>query len=143
MKKEFKYSILQYKHSQLLKEAVNVGLLLYFPTEQRIEFVLGNAARIKTLYPDFNLAFFHKVIKNIENRIDKLKSQPQNVNNLDEFIHQRILSVDATVLQFTKAESSVLPDLSTDGLIENFADLFLPDRKADILQQQHVIGSLL
>jgi hypothetical protein len=51
----FQYSVLKYKHSLLLNEVVNVGILFYFPVDYRIEFIYPTKLnRIGHLYPDFN-----------------------------------------------------------------------------------------
>jgi hypothetical protein len=132
MKKYFKYSVLQYKHSQLLKEAVNVALLIYFPAEKQIEFVLGNVNRIKALYPEFSASFFQKFIKIIESRVEILQSKSlDEISDFDDFIHRNILADDATVLQFTKTANATISNLSFENIVEDYANLFLPDRNVD------------
>jgi len=132
MKKYFKYSVLQYKHSQLLKEAVNVALLIYFPAEKQIAFVLGNVSRIKALYPEFSASFFQKFIKIIESRVEALQAQSDyEISDFDDFIHRNILADDATVLQFTKTANATISNLSLANIVEDYANLFLPDRNAD------------
>lgn len=132
MKKGIKYSVLQYRHSQLLKEAVNVALLIYFPAEGRIEFVLGNVNRIKLLYPEFSASFFQKFIKIIQTRVELLRNDVSGeIASFDDFIHRNILADDATVLQFTKSATSLISNLSFEKIVEDYANLFLPDRNAD------------
>jgi len=132
MKKEIKYSVLQYKHSQLLNEAVNVALLVYFPADERIEFVLGNVNRIKALYPEFSPSFFQKFIKIIQSRVELLQAKTANeISSFDDFIHRNILASDATVLQFSKTSSAAIANLSFENIVEDYANLFLPDRNAD------------
>jgi hypothetical protein len=138
MKREIKYSVLQYKHSQLLNEAVNVALLVYFPAEERIAFVLGNVNRIKALYPEFSPSFFQKFIKIIQVRVELLQAKPGNeVSNFDDFIHRNILANDATVLQFTKAAAAIIANRPFDSIVEDYANLFLPDRNADKAPIRH------
>lgn len=132
MKKEIKYSVLQYKHSQFLKETVNVALLVYFPEDEKIEFVLGNINRIKALYPEFNPSFFQKFIKIIQSRVELVRhTLSVNTANFDDFIHRNILATDATILQFTKAATAAISNLSFESIVEDYANLFLPDRNAD------------
>jgi len=132
MKKEIKYSVLQYQHSQLLNEAVNVALLVYFPADKHIEFVLGNVNRIKALYPEFSPSFFQKFIKIIQSRVEFLQAKiPNEISSFDDFIHRNILATDATVLQFSKTSSAAIANLSIESIVENYANLFLPDRNAD------------
>jgi hypothetical protein len=133
MNQEFKYSILQYKHSELLGEAINIALLVYFPSSKKIEFITGNAQRIKNIYPEFNLPFFETVLKKITHKVQSLKEQLslQNIaiNDFDEFLHQNVLAEDATVLQFTRSNTVAQRNEFAEQLIDTYADLFLPDRK--------------
>ena len=132
MKAEIKYSILQYRHSQLLKEAVNVGLLVYSSAAGRFEFIIGNLDRLKGLYPEFNPSFFQKFIKIIQSRVGSTQLHLVTENlNFDEFIHRNILANDATVLQFTKGVTASLTKISFEQAVEDYADIFLPDRNSD------------
>src|SRR5258708_23634075 len=118
MNKEFKYSILQYKHSELLGEAINIALLVYPPSEKKIEFVIGNIQRIKSIYPEFNIPFLEKILKKIDYKIqsfkNQLSSQNISVTDLDEFLHQNVLAEDATVLQFTRSNTVALKNEFTE-----------------------------
>src|SRR5215831_9548468 len=104
MNASFTYSVLQYHHSLLLGEAINVGILFQFPNEERIEFVSGNAHRLKSIYPDFDQTVYNYLIKSIEKKlIDVNGSVFSNViskNDFKKYINTSILPEDATVLQF-------------------------------------------
>lgn len=54
MVKQLTYNILQYKHSQLPGEALNVGILFFFGPEETPHFVTGNFHRVKAAYADFD-----------------------------------------------------------------------------------------
>ena len=60
MNTQFEYSVLQYKHSPSLGEAINIGLLFSFPRENKIHFVIGNTNRLKCVYPNFDTSIFNK-----------------------------------------------------------------------------------
>ena len=53
MKNEtFTYSLLQYHHSQLLGEVINIDLIVYFPDSSRLEFVYPEKLlRLRYAYP--------------------------------------------------------------------------------------------
>ena len=70
MGKFFIYSVLQYKHSLSLKEILNVGVLFYFPDEQKFEFVSGGFSRIKGAYPMVDTHLLKSYIKEIEKKTD-------------------------------------------------------------------------
>src|SRR5687768_11091554 len=105
MKETFSYSILQYKHSILLKEAVNVGILFSFPKDYKFQFVSGNAHRVRAIYPDFELNTYYSIIKSIESKLKTYSSELFELKfshkPFKELIHTAFLPEDSTVLQFT------------------------------------------
>ena len=62
MNKVLTYSILQYKHSLLLGEAINIGVLFYFPEENHLEFAYGTSTRARAIYEDFDTTLFNSLI---------------------------------------------------------------------------------
>lgn len=62
MNTNFSYSVLKYRHSILLNEILNVGLLFYFPNEKRIHFSYPSKLnRISHLYENINIATIKSV----------------------------------------------------------------------------------
>src|SRR5688572_9077994 len=104
MNKNFTYSLLQYHHSLVLGEAINVGILFQFPEEERVEFVSGNATRLKAIYPDFDLTVYNYLIKSIERKLietnNSIFTSVISKSDFKKFISSSILPEDATVLQF-------------------------------------------
>lgn len=130
MKETFSYSILQYKHSLLLREAVNVAILFSFPAQARLHFVAGNSYRVKSIYPDFDQGSFNSIIRSIETR---LKSESHSLfldknahTNLSKTIHERILPEDSTVLQFTEPVFAIQTWDSHEKVIKKYSELLLP-----------------
>jgi len=131
MNTTFTYSILQYKHSLLLGESVNVGILFYFPEKGYIEFIPGNLHRAKLIYSNFSLTTFNSLIKGIGKKLklvthegivapDKLKK------GLNEFINQYLLNEDESGLQFTNAASVIDTYNNIAKTTEKFSQLLLP-----------------
>lgn len=126
---QFTYSILQYRHSLLLNESVNVGIVFSFPDERMIRFVSGNLNRVKCLYPDFNPTFFNIVVKGI-----KAKVVPESDNlfynhNLESFKQQlnQLLIADSSALQFTEPIVALNTFKEHNNTVEAFSKLLLPD----------------
>lgn len=130
MKTEFTYSILQYRHSLALGEALNVGVLFVFPETQKIEFVYGNASRVKSVYPNFDTAYFNALLKSIKGRILSRTSELFYLNNLrnglGEFIHSQVLLQDSTTLQFQEPVSVIDIFDSPEQVIRDFSKLLIP-----------------
>ncbi len=132
----FTYSILQYKHSFILGEAVNVGVLFHFPADQKFEFIAGNVHRIKAIYLNFDQTLYHYLIKNIEHKISEASrsffDSPEARQDFKKYLHTVVLPEDATVLQFTEPVSVLLERSgSSDGdrigkIVDEFAKLLLP-----------------
>ena len=126
----FTYSVLQYKHSLVLGEAINVAILFQFQAEEKVEFVAGNAHRLKAIYPDFDQTVYNYLIKSIERKLrDESSSlfRSVNINNdFKKYISGAILPEDSTVLQFQEPVNVLggKADGNTEEQIEKIVDEF-------------------
>lgn len=133
------YSILQYKHSIVAGEILNVGILFSFPKRNEIKFVAGNLKRIKAVYPDFDTNLPVKINTSIKNKIVKLDSDAGDLFNkkiiysanteysLSEYIKKYILLEDSTSLQFSEPFAAV--DVFNDPqiTIDEYSRILLPE----------------
>lgn len=131
MNKQLIYSILQYKHSPVLEEAVNVGVLFYFPDEsKKIHFYFTDSIRIKPIYKDFDSKYFHTVLKIIQSNIEKFSDDIYATRILNtsfkEFISLYLLKDDDSALQFTALHSVVNVFPNSEKAVEAYAHLLLP-----------------
>jgi hypothetical protein len=130
MNNTFIYSILQYKHSLLLREAVNVGILFYFPTIDQFHFVSGNHQRVRAIYPEFDSPSYNSIIKSIELKLKNYSSLFANKfgksSSLKEYIDNNLLNEDATVLQFSDPITSVDIYNEAKETVKKFSKLLLP-----------------
>jgi hypothetical protein len=129
MKNYFTYSLLQYKHSLVLGEALNVGILFHFPQEKKLEFVSGNGYRAKAIYPDFDNSLFNSYIKvittKIANRVD-LFSDGSIDTNIGDYIQKNILARDAAGLIFGEPVQVSNVFETSQAAIEQYSTLLLP-----------------
>lgn len=129
MNKIFTYSLLQYKHSLSLNEALNVGILFSFPEQQHLQFVAGNSHRVKAAYPDFEITTFNYFVKHIESKIHpntSLHFGDLLRNGLSNYIQSEILNEDSTSLQFSEPVGVVNSFGSIDEAIKTYSSLLLP-----------------
>ena len=140
MNKQLIYSILQYKHSPVLGEAINIGVLFYFPDEKRkIHLHITDATRIKFIYNDFDGNYFKSVLKIIESNIQlysgDLHAEKLLESNLKNFINCFVLKSDDTVLQFSDIYSTLNVFSSVEKAIEEYTRLLLPlsEKKESLL----------
>ena len=131
MNKQLIYSILQYKHSPVLGEAINVGVLFYFPDEKRkLYFHITDATRIKPIYRDFDARYFNSILKLIRNNVEQYSddfyaSKLLN-DNFKDFIHTYLLKNDYSALQFSELYSVVNVYSDVQKAVNEFSNLLLP-----------------
>jgi len=129
MSKYFTYSILQYKHSITLREILNVGILFYFPDENKFEFVSGDGYRAKAIYPDFDSSLFNSYLKSIltkvKNHVDLCTGSPDE-RSFSKYIHSNILAEDAAGLVFSKSSTIENVFGSNEKAVSEFSKLLLP-----------------
>src|ERR1035437_8388407 len=104
MSNYFTSSVLQYKHSLVLGEVLNVSMLFYFHEENRFEFVKGDGYRAKAIYPDFDNSLFNGYIRNITTRVKDhvdLFNLKSDKPDFASYIHQFIFAEDAAGLVFS------------------------------------------
>ena len=133
------YSILQYKHSIVAGEVLNVGILFSFPKKNEIKFVAGNLKRIKAIYPDFDVNLPVKINTSINNKIVRLDSETGNLFSkkviytanteytLSEYIKKYILLEDSTSLQFSEPFAAVDVFNNSQQTIDEYSRILLPD----------------
>jgi hypothetical protein len=129
MTNQFTYSVLQYKHSLILGEALNVGILFYFPINNRFEFVKGDGTRAKSIYPDFEYATFNTYIKTITKKVKEhvdIFNEHENKIDFAKYIHQNILAIDAAGLVFKEPISSSTDIIDHKQIINEYSRLLLP-----------------
>ncbi|WP_071146281.1 DUF3037 domain-containing protein [Bacteroides ihuae] len=131
MNRQLLYSILQYKHSALLKEAVNVGVLFYFPDEiEKLHFHFSTPERVKAIYPDFDSRYFNALLRVIESNVEKystdLMADKLLQNDFEGFINSYILKYDDSALQFTSIYSAVNVWSNIQQVLANYTSLLLP-----------------
>ena len=125
----FTHSVLQYKHSLALGEILNVGILFYFPLDNKFEFAEGGGYRVKAIYPDFDISLFNRYLKSIITKIKEhvdLFSKNPTQPDFSNCIHQYILAQDAAGLVFNESVHVRNVFGSKVKAIEEYSKLLLP-----------------
>lgn len=112
MNKTFHYSILRYRHSYLLQEEVNVGILFIFDSDQQVEFLYPKSLqRISSLYHDFSVNLIKRYFRTFERAAKKfqkeLSKESETLFNSDlkNYINDYFLPDDASALYFTELKT--------------------------------------
>ncbi|CAL2055944.1 DUF3037 domain-containing protein [Tenacibaculum sp. 190524A05c] len=130
----YKYSILKYIHSAFLGESINIGILLYFPEEDRFIFKYSkNLKRIKSSYELKSEKIIRHYLQQIERKIRKISQLNSNngfifERDLDEFISRNILPNDETSLQFSKSKTSKTRFTDLEEASNSVAEKLLLDK---------------
>lgn len=148
MNKTFHYSILRYRHSYLLQEEVNVGLLFFFNQENQVEFLYPQSlSRISSLYHDFSVNLvkkyfrtFERVAKQVQNEIGQENENLFN-SNLRSYINDYFLPDDASALYFTdlKAGSYNHVQETLNYYFDQFLSEYEPPKKKDQKDERYIL----
>lgn len=132
--KKYTYSILKYQHSALLGESLNIGVLVYFPFEDKFIFKYSrNLTRIKAVYDIVSEKTIKHYLGQIENSIKNLRTNEFSFFDKDKFeyfdlfIDKFILPKDGSVLQFSKSKQSFLNN-NVDFTISYLTNKFLLEK---------------
>src|SRR5947207_1342032 len=128
MNKYFTYSVLQYKHSLILKEAVNVGIIFFFNDDKKTSFVYDDSSRVRSLYSNFDASLYNSTVKYISqkaNKVYKTNVDFANAKYVSDFINSNLLPEDETVLQFSEPLTSIKIS-SDEQTVYDFSELLIP-----------------
>lgn len=111
----FTYALLQYRHSQVLGEVLNIGLVVYFPDFNKLEFIYPERLiRLRFAYPDVPEKIIKSYFKYFDARVKALNLQGEVFvnydleNSLQRFLDNEFLAPDSSALQFGNFKTSVL-----------------------------------
>lgn len=127
----FTYALLQYHHSQVLGEVLNVGLVVYFPDHNKIEFIYPERLiRLKFAYPDVPEKTIKSYFKYFASRTKELNLQSDVFinysleNSLKNFLADEFLAPDSSALQFGNFRTAVLYTPNLEHIINQLYNLY-------------------
>lgn len=133
MKKTYSYSLLQYHHSIILGEIINIGLLIYFPTISKLRFLHPvDLSRLKNLYLNFPEGTVFSYYEYFQQKVGELNEMPSKLESYDisrslkDLIDKEFLSEDSSMLQFSNHSKAVLYTDKVDTLIKSLANTYFP-----------------
>jgi len=123
------YSILKYTHSKVLGEELNVAILFVFPELKKAEIVFPlSIQRIKKTYPDASLEDIRSYLVSFKKQV-KLKSKyiDKYLYNLEDFVSDYLITIDASSLQFSKFNHSLYIGNDIEKVKLDFYNFYLSD----------------
>lgn len=126
MNKLFRYSLLQYRHSQEFDEVLNIGVLVFFEHAHRAVFKYSKRIHyLQYIYPSFEPRHIMSYLKGFIAYANDLSNdasidfEKEISRDTAAFIHQNVLPEDATALQFSKVYTSLLYSEDIDQVVED------------------------
>ncbi len=111
----YTYCLLQYHHSQLLGEVLNIGLFVYFPVTKQLEFIYPEKLiRLRFAYPNAPEKTIKSYFKYFQKRVSELNLNPELFSDYDlskslqTFLEKEFMPSDSSALQFGNFRTSVL-----------------------------------
>jgi len=111
----YHHALLQYRHSQILGEVMNIGLIAYFPSHKQLTFLHPeNLNRLQCAYhiiPEKTILGYFSAFSE---RVEEFNANPElfpdnNINgSFQEFVEKEFLPADSSALQFGLYRASVL-----------------------------------
>jgi hypothetical protein len=140
MSNNFTYSILYYVHSQFLQERVNVGILFYFPTHDKIIFKYPKVyTRVRGLYTDLEEWQLKTNLKAIEEKINKLNEKANDLfieSKIEKIINGEVLKKDATVLAFSDLKYASIYSHDYSSIAQDYYDLYFSNYIDGIVKRE-------
>lgn len=134
----FTYYVLRYTHSQLWEERINVGLLFWFPEQQRWVFRSNlPIPALQRLYPG-SLRWLRGCAKAIDDAVKAHLANPLEVARLagepDRFVFRQLLPVDGSALQFDEGRVATSLLSEPELIADQYEVLCFGDRIAASIQ---------
>ncbi|MGN6640062.1 MAG: DUF3037 domain-containing protein [Mucilaginibacter sp.] len=127
----FSFALLQYHHSQILGEILNIGLIAYFPDQKETRFIYPEKLiRLRFAYPDIPEKTIKNYFKFFNDRVCQLNSQPEFFTSIDlehsleTFLNNELIGSDSSSLQFGKIKKSVLYTNNIDAITNQLYNLY-------------------
>lgn len=140
MKTEFIYSILNYVHSPLKKERLNVGIVFYFRDSNQIIFRHPKGfRRFREFYSDFQEWQLNYALKSISERVFYLNNERGLFSDeiREEELLNNILLEDSTTLRFSKPKRSLSESDDISFLAESYYNLYFSEFGSSVKREKH------
>jgi len=146
----YTFTVLQYRHSQLLGEVLNVALLIYFPKFQNLTFVYPNKlTRITSAYPNVQEGVIKNYLRSFSLRIDQLNKSPEIFARIDldesfvRFISNELIPEDSSALQFDTPKRGMLNSQNIESVKKRLYDTYFTAFEFELIENSRVDEAIL
>lgn len=132
MENKYIYSLLKYKHSSILGESLNIGLLVYFDNDNSFHFIFNNRlSRPKSIYNSFPEKTIKNYLREINSKVSLVNSKIDDFYQLeinksfDLFISNYFLPSDGSALQFDNSILNFQYSKENNSIIDYLNSIYL------------------
>ena len=114
----YKYSILKYKHSKLIDESINIGILFLDFSRNKIDFLYPDSlSRISGLYEDLSLVELRKYLRLFAEQTKRVQTSLNKdslnlYSELNNIISDNYLTNDSNSLVFSEVKEGFSSNIS-------------------------------
>ena len=142
------FNLLKYVHSPFLGEEVNVGILLCFPEQGRLEFRFpAKFKRLRHLYQSFSERQLLTYLSSFGKRVARANTELTTALSAEQytaFITRELVPADATVLRFGSLTKAVAyPDDDPQQVADQYYELYFAETQPAPRAGQHKRDSFL
>ncbi|HEX8429303.1 DUF3037 domain-containing protein [Hymenobacter sp.] len=142
------FNLLKYVHSPFLGEEVNVGILLCFPKQGRLEFRYPvRFKRLRHLYQSFSERQLLSYLTSFGKRVARANTELAGTltpEHYTSFITRELVPTDATVLRFGNLTKAVAhPDDDPQQVADEYYELYFAETQPAPRAGQHKRDSFL
>lgn len=136
------FNLLKYVHSPFLGEEVNVGILLCFPEQGRLEFRYpARFKRLRHLYQSFSERQLLVYLTSFARRVARANTELSGLltpEHYTAFITRELVPPDATVLRFGNLTKAVAQaDNDPQAVADEYYDLYFAETQPVLRAGQH------
>ncbi|MDR2223604.1 MAG: hypothetical protein LBE34_12870 [Flavobacteriaceae bacterium] len=129
---KYSYCLLKYKHTPIIDESLNIGVLCYVENSHRFYFKsYKNLTRVKHAYQNVPEKTLREKIGIVSKKVDRLNKYGVGIFSLlydfKDFIYEEFIDYDSTILQFDKFETTTAYNIDEIELIDMLCNNFIID----------------
>lgn len=127
---DYSYCLLKYKHTPVIDESLNLGVLCYVKNSHRFYFKsVKNLTRVKQAYHNVPEKTLKEMISIVSNKVEKLNRYGADMftllDDFKEFIYDEFIGYDSTIIQFDRFETTTAYNLNEVELVNILCDNFI------------------
>lgn len=147
MESIYKYSILKYRHSLVLGEELNIGLVIFFESNNELCFIFDSKLiRPKAIYENIPERVIRNYLREINNKLNQFNKELNQFEKLEirssltNFLQDNILQIDSSALQFSMEKTAYQYQVENKKIKDYLTENFLLKNHTSSIDKEYEIG---